>query len=237
MNLLAGDKTALTDEELDRLIAFLAAIDNPRAMSIEELDGFFCSLIAGPDLVMPSEYLDEVWGGESPDENAFQSEAQAAELLGLIMRYWNAIVAEYEREQVYGPLYDPPDAQGVPGRCWARGYMRGVAMRRSSWTQMLTDENEGLLFTIPMVAGEVDPAWPAAPLTDEQTQNLQITMAAGAARAYRRFAGERHLAARAQREEKTVRRGEPKIGRNEPCPCGSGRKYKQCCGSPGRSVH
>ncbi len=23
----------------------------------------------------------------------------------------------------------------------------------------------------------------------------------------------------------------PKIGRNEPCPCGSGRKYKKCCGS------
>ena len=21
-----------------------------------------------------------------------------------------------------------------------------------------------------------------------------------------------------------------KIGRNEPCPCGSGKKYKQCCG-------
>ncbi len=25
----------------------------------------------------------------------------------------------------------------------------------------------------------------------------------------------------------------PKIGRNDPCPCGSGRKYKQCCGRPG----
>ena len=25
------------------------------------------------------------------------------------------------------------------------------------------------------------------------------------------------------------RRPEPKIGRNEPCPCGSGKKYKQCC--------
>ena len=22
----------------------------------------------------------------------------------------------------------------------------------------------------------------------------------------------------------------PKIGRNEPCPCGSGKKYKKCCG-------
>ncbi|NJB69332.1 SEC-C motif-containing protein [Desulfobaculum xiamenense] len=28
----------------------------------------------------------------------------------------------------------------------------------------------------------------------------------------------------------TVRREEPKIGRNDPCPCGSGRKYKKCCG-------
>ncbi|PIE89960.1 MAG: preprotein translocase subunit SecA [Acidobacteria bacterium] len=29
---------------------------------------------------------------------------------------------------------------------------------------------------------------------------------------------------------KTVRRNQPKIGRNSPCPCGSGKKYKQCCG-------
>ena len=28
----------------------------------------------------------------------------------------------------------------------------------------------------------------------------------------------------------TFRRAEPKIGRNEPCPCGSGKKYKRCCG-------
>jgi SEC-C motif-containing protein len=28
----------------------------------------------------------------------------------------------------------------------------------------------------------------------------------------------------------TVVRSEPKIGRNEPCPCGSGKKYKHCCG-------
>lgn len=27
-----------------------------------------------------------------------------------------------------------------------------------------------------------------------------------------------------------VRRDEPKVGRNDPCPCGSGKKYKKCCG-------
>ncbi|MFP4387774.1 MAG: SEC-C metal-binding domain-containing protein [Desulfococcaceae bacterium] len=28
----------------------------------------------------------------------------------------------------------------------------------------------------------------------------------------------------------TVVRDQPKIGRNAPCPCGSGKKYKKCCG-------
>ena len=35
-----------------------------------------------------------------------------------------------------------------------------------------------------------------------------------------------------ERESKpeTVRRDAPKVGRNDPCPCGSGKKYKNCCG-------
>ena len=31
-------------------------------------------------------------------------------------------------------------------------------------------------------------------------------------------------------KQETVRREEPKVGRNDPCPCGSGKKYKHCCG-------
>ena len=27
-----------------------------------------------------------------------------------------------------------------------------------------------------------------------------------------------------------IRRDEPKVNRNDPCPCGSGKKYKRCCG-------
>jgi uncharacterized protein YchJ len=30
---------------------------------------------------------------------------------------------------------------------------------------------------------------------------------------------------------KQVKREEPKVGRNDPCPCGSGKKYKKCCGA------
>ena len=32
------------------------------------------------------------------------------------------------------------------------------------------------------------------------------------------------------RRPKAYRRPEPKVGRNDPCPCGSGKKYKKCCG-------
>lgn len=35
---------------------------------------------------------------------------------------------------------------------------------------------------------------------------------------------------RSQGDNVTVRRTTPKVGRNDPCPCGSGKKYKNCCG-------
>jgi hypothetical protein len=66
---------------------------------------------------------------------------------------------------------------------------------------------------------------------------------AGAARAYRHFADARcefadALYDDALKEEEvddycpeTYVRPEPKIGRNEPCPCGSDKKYKKCCGT------
>lgn len=40
---------------------------------------------------------------------------------------------------------------------------------------------------------------------------------------------ERKALYKEQKESTTVRVGK-KVGRNDPCPCGSGRKYKQCCG-------
>jgi len=36
-------------------------------------------------------------------------------------------------------------------------------------------------------------------------------------------------AVEAQAKARPVRTG-PKVGRNDPCPCGSGKKYKNCCG-------
>ena len=46
----------------------------------------------------------------------------------------------------------------------------------------------------------------------------------------RRQASSSAMASKRQAENIQVVRTSPKIGRNDPCPCGSGKKYKQCCG-------
>jgi preprotein translocase subunit SecA len=40
---------------------------------------------------------------------------------------------------------------------------------------------------------------------------------------------DQQAAAEAQKIQ-TIVRNQPKVGRNDPCPCGSGKKYKKCCG-------
>jgi len=237
MTTLIPGREALTDAELERLGEFLRGLKNPERLTLEGLDGLFCALVAGPETVLPSEYLPVVWGGEMADEDAFESEAEIQEVLGLMMRHWNAIIEEFENEHVYLPLLDPPDEKGVSGREWARGFMRGVALRRRAWAPIFTDDKEGQLLAIPLVAGEMDEAWPEEALTTEQREDLETMMVAGAGRAYRRFAVERRVAARLAREARTVRRESAKVGRNEPCPCGSGRKYKHCCGAAHGGLH
>jgi preprotein translocase subunit SecA len=87
-----------------------------------------------------------------------------------------------------------------------------------------------------------DSHWPKELLTTEKKDELLKWMIAGAGRAYRHFAAARRERAEEMFEEpldyeddyypETIVRSEPKVGRNEPCPCGSGKKYKKCCGRP-----
>jgi uncharacterized protein len=53
-------------------------------------------------------------------------------------------------------------------------------------------------------------------------------MAAGLLGEYRYFRAHRQGGTSGRTSE--PRRSIPKVGRNDPCPCGSGKKYKKCCG-------
>ena len=73
----------LTDAALDRLGEFLRKCKGGKAMNIEEIDGFFSALIAGPEVMLPSEYLPEVFGGEMTDTCEFAGIDEANDILGL----------------------------------------------------------------------------------------------------------------------------------------------------------
>src|SRR5690349_6669137 len=83
----------LTDAELDRLGGFLKSCKGGKAMNVEQLDGFFAALIAGPETVMPSEYYREVFGGEMSEACEFGRLDEANKILGLMMRHCNTIAS------------------------------------------------------------------------------------------------------------------------------------------------
>ena len=72
----------------------------------------------------------------------------------------------------------------------------------------------------------------ASALADEPTAETAEAAAVAAAASARQAAagGSRAAAKQAQAPSQPVRRDMPKVGRNEPCPCGSGKKYKTCHG-------
>jgi uncharacterized protein len=226
---------SLSEAEIERLKALLAANRNPDALSLEAVDGLFCALIASPALVMPHEYLPVILGGTLEGGGLLGDLAAVQEMMGLLVRLWNAIAQDFERETIHVAHRDEPGEDGVPGRAWARGYMHGIRLAPAGWSRILQDDNEQLVRFIPIVAGEADPAWPKEPLTEEKANAMLTDIFAGAARAYRYFKEDRleYAQAAARRAPpEPYERAAPKVGRNDPCPCGSGKKYKRCCGAP-----
>jgi hypothetical protein len=76
--------------------------------------------------------------------------------------------------------------------------------------------------------------WLSGDVREEATLSLaELLRTTGRPAEARRLLAARHAAASRAREAQhgTVRHDTPRPGRNDPCPCGSGRKYKKCCGA------
>ena len=227
---------ALTDAEFSRLNEFLKRCRGGKAMNIEEADGFFAALIAGPEVVPPSEYLPKVFGGDMSKTCEFAGLDEANEILGLIMRHWNVIARTLDKGDVYLPMLSEDENGVCQGNDWARGFMCGMDMRKAGWAELLVDEEYGgCMVPVMMLYHEhdEDPELRPGSIGPEQREEIVAQMAAGIVRAYRYFRPHQQPAARADEVETNARPG--KVGRNDPCPCGSGKKYKRCCG--GVTIH
>ena len=221
----------LTNTELDHLSEMLERIGNNRAMNLEQLDGFLSALICGPELVPPSKYLPVIWG----DGSVFEDTSSAQEFLSLVMRHWNSIAATFNSGEICLPLLLEDECGIAHGNDWASGFMCGMEFGKDDWALLLDDEEHGgSLVPIFALANEHNPDPEIRPYKDPISTDLRETLIAGAAagttQIYRYFKAQRFFANDSLGNMPNFLRSMPKIGRNDPCPCGSGKKFKQCCG-------
>ena len=220
----------LTDAEFERLAEVLQRCGGKHAINIEMLDGFLAALICGPETVLPSEYLPKIWG----DEPAFDSQSVVRESLLLIMRHWNAICHNVQSDGEFLPVLLNDESGIAPANDWATGFLRGMDMRRDSWLALMNDDDHaGVLIPIMALAYEhhLDPEMRPykEPMSIERREQLIVRMAASIPAIYRYLSGDRKWEIQKLSSVRTFRRDAPKVGRNERCPCGSGKKFKHCC--------
>jgi uncharacterized protein len=231
------DHKPLSEAELDRLGDLLKRCGGDKAMNLEQLDGFFAALVVGPEAVIPSEYLPEVLGGEMSNTSGFANRGEANEFFGLVMRHWNTIAGALYKDEIYLPILLEDEHGVAHGNDWASGFMQGVRLRIHGWSPLIqSDEHGGCLVPMMMLAHEHDrdPKLRPGPISPEKREEILSLMTAGLLKAYRHFRAA-HGGQGQDTSPVEQKRSAPKIGRNEPCPCGSGKKYKKCCGGTAAS--
>ena len=234
--------TPITEEDLDFIDAMLEKYVNDEAIfTVSELDGFLTAIVSSPDMIMPSEWLPEIWGGEEKSPE-WESDEEAMRFIRLVMGMLNDNATTLvERPADFQALFlmDVEDDKPVKiVTLWCCGYMRGMSMRWQSWQDLppAVEENLGRIVLFGSVA--VADVLEQLPLEIIDEESEKIEPAVRAIHGYW-LAQRAHLAPPGHFDtpvpgEKVVPfvRSQPKIGPNQPCPCGSGKKYKKCCGAP-----
>lgn len=195
------------------------------AMLLSELDGFLAGLIVCPDPIMPSEWLPVVWGEEGP---MFENEHQAQAIIDLIMRHYNDIIRQLDRGG-YSPIYDIDNDDSILWETWLEGFWRSVSLRPEEWLEFSATDDDDLqtavfsLTRLQEIAATRSTKLEATEI-DQQLEDLAPDLIPYAVKILHRarFAQANPMAASAKGSH-------PKVGRNDPCPCGSGKKFKKCC--------
>jgi len=218
-------------------LGFLASTAAPKtAMSPLELDGYLTGIVVAPQAapILPSEWLPGLWGIEEP---IFDDDAQIKAVLGAVMDHYNTLIAAIDRSLQrletdgsgdYRPLFlkgdDKPTHDAV--RIWVRGFWKAMALAPETWSALAEDDRTKVLIQ-PFVGffefqdqEPLDIPDTVDDILDEDAALIPRTVTVLRKLAQIRSAKAYPVAPDRQR----------KVGRNDPCPCGSGQKYKRCCG-------
>jgi uncharacterized protein len=211
-------------EVLDQFLMSEASPEN--CMQLSDLDGFLTGIAIGPELIKPSEWLPAIWGDDEP---VFENEEQVQTVIGAIMGRYNEILRELDTDpEGYEPVFwEGPDGEVIAAD-WAEGFVDAIRLRPEAWRPLLEDR-EALILLMPILAlcGDAEGGSPLELDPEEDADLLAQApdLIPACVVGMHGFWKER----RGQPKAGSGRAKSAKVGRNDPCPCGSGRKYKRCC--------
>ncbi len=150
----------LTDAEISHLEFLLATpAFKKQSMGLDEIQGYVCAILSGPERVTAVEWLPAVLG--NPE---YENETQADEVKALLLRFHDEIAADLKAGESLGlvlNLEDAPEGGGDSDydyAAWCQAFLDGVESSSVPWTDAGDDEEiNDLLFPISLLAGEIDP--------------------------------------------------------------------------------
>ena len=189
---------------------------------ISELDGFLTAIGCAPELIKPSRWLPAIWGGEK-GAPAWQSVEEAQTFTTAVTVAYNEAITDLSQSP-YKAMFNQRVVEGVTHPVvdeWCKGFLRGYALWQPLTALDLMAMDEQLQPMRLFATEEGDEHRDGLSEADITQWKQRIEPTVG--RIYKMFSEQR------QSVSQPVQRVAPKVGRNDPCPCGSGKKYKKCC--------
>jgi uncharacterized protein len=211
---------------LERFLVPQAVADGPARLS--RLDGFLTAVAAGPQRDEPIDWLAAAldYADEGPEQDD-----EIRSFVALVLGRYVHVGALLDEESPRCAPIPSGSEDGKPTlRDWSLGFLDRVRAVVDDWAPLFEDERNCVLMV------------PIAAAAAEEHDAPEFDLSVEAFRRLRADAGryipdcvvgisEFWRALAPYSNDAPVRRSSPKIGRNAPCPCGSGRKFKRCCGA------
>lgn len=195
----------LSDEEFDALAE--------RGLDLDRVFGVLHAVLIAPGIIAPSQWLPLAFAEVPPDPTSIER----------VLRLYNEVANALQNGEGFLPT---PDDE-LACVAFADGYAAAAALDRQ-WT----GNADRWTFATPLafLGGRRDLVPPSqlAELDANPERRPVILRDLGGLvmAAYKSFAKDRVATAQAVSQPRTA---SPRVGRNDLCPCGSGKKYKRCC--------
>ena len=128
-------------------------------MGLSDLDGFLTGIAVGPELILPSEWLPVIWGGDQPVLTRQRCMPSSARSWAVTMRSSPGINADPEALE---PIFWEGPQGEVVASDWANGFLDAVALRPEAWEPLTTHRRAGIMM-MPVLLLNGDATFDAGP--------------------------------------------------------------------------